>query len=644
MPDQPAGSTELPPPCAELVREELQRILASRGFAAAARLRRFLTYVVEQTLADRHDAIKELILGIEVFDRPSDFDPRTDTIVRVEARELRKRLQEYYDAEGVASAVRIQIPKGAYVPKFLAREQVAAATPRWGTAPSLRPRYAAGLLALALLAGGAAYWGIRAVRGTPPPPAPSIAVLPFLNFSPDPANEYIADGLAEDLTDALAHIGGIRVASRTSAFFFKGRQADVRDIGVRLRVDFLVEGSVRKDGTRLKISAQLVRTDDGYHVWSRLFERDMKDIFAVQQEIAESVASTLEQKLTGVQTRRPALAHTPSVEAFDLYLRGRHAVTTGAPTDIDPAERLFQQSIAADPAYARPYLALASLYLSAEILHLRATRELIAKAREAASKALALDGKSAEAHAVFGSLTARHEYNWAAAERHFRDALELDPNSAFTHNQLAQNVLAPQGRWEEAVAENHRAIELDPFSPEIAVGQPWLLYLQRRNDMAIQGFRKLLAANPDDPAALVGLATALIGTGNCPAAIETFEQVQRLGSSAEILAWIAYCHARAGQTAQALRVVAELTAQSRTRFVSPATFAVVYVGLQDRERAFRYLESARQNQDPFLAGTRVDSFFDPLRSDTRFSALLAELGLTDEAISKNQELASRAPR
>lgn len=625
------------PPSAEAVREELQRILAGRTFANAARARRFLTYIVEETLVGRQEGIKELVLGTEVFDRPSDFDPRLDTIVRVEAGKLRKRLDEHYQTEGAAASVRIEVPKGSYVPRFQSIEPAAPVQVRrpW------RKYVVAGLAGLLIAAG--AYFTARMVRPAPAP-APSIAVLPFLNFSPDPSNQYLADGIAEDLTDALARMGGIRVAARTSAFYFKGRQADVQDIGARLHVGFVVEGSVRKEGQRLKITAQLVRTDDGYHVWSRSFERDMRRVFAVQQEIAETVAATLARTLSGVRKLRPPQPHTATGDAFDFYLRGRHAVSSLAPTDINPAERLFQQSIAADPEYARPYLALAELYLSADILGLRPTRELVAKAKGAVQQALALDGESAEAHAVLGSLTARHEYNWAEAERHMREALELDPNSAMAHNDLAQDVLAPQGRWEEAMAENRRAIELDPFSPGIAGGRTWLLYLQRRTDLAIEGIRKLGQGGPPEPGALIGLGSALAQKGDYSAAVETFEQLQRLGPSPQTLAFIGYCHARAGRKAEAQTVLAEFTAQSRSRFVPPSCFAVVYIGLQDPGRAFEYLEKARQHQESSLIFTRVDSLFDPLRSDPRFRTLLEEIRLTDQDIQKNQSLASGVHR
>src|SRR5262245_36757043 len=252
---------------ADEIQEQLGRILASEVFANAARARRFLSYVIEKTLSGREEEIKELILGIEVFDRPLDFDPRVDTIVRVEAGKLRKRLETYYQKNST-STVRIEIPRGNYVPQFIRRSQADTPVGALPKSTLFFPRwaYAVGLVLFVFLVGAGVWW----VRSDAlDASSPSIAVLPFLNLSPDPSNEYFAEGLSEELTDALAGLGNLRVASRTSAFSFKGKQVDVHEIGNQLHVGAVVEGSVRKDGDRIRITAQLVRTDDGYHLWSR---------------------------------------------------------------------------------------------------------------------------------------------------------------------------------------------------------------------------------------------------------------------------------------------------------------------------------------------------------------------------------------
>ena len=608
----------------------MQAILGSHPFVTAVRARRFLTHIVEQTLAGQTDGIKELVLASEVFDRDGDFDPKVDTIVRVEAGKLRKRLEEYYANEGAEAALRIEIPKGSYVPQFQLRPP-----PPPLEIPRLERRYMAGILAL-LLTAGCAWWGVSKFRTPSTPATPSIAVLPFLNMSPDPANEYFADGLSEELTDALCNAGGLRVVSRTSAFVFKGKAVDVREIGVKLHVAFVVEGSVRKQGGQLKVTAQLIRTDDGYHVWSGSFERQLSDVFAVQQEIAASLVTALHVKVTGDQMRRLKKTHTANQQAFDLYLQGRHQLNPFAPGALDRAERFFQQSIAADPAYALSYAGLAEVYVLADFGANRPARELASKAGAAIHQALALDDELAEAHVVLGILSARHLYDWATAERHLRHALELNPSSALAHYQLAQNVLAPQGRWQEALTENRLAGELDPLSHMIAVGRPWLEFLQNRQEAAIEGFRKLAEASPGDMMALTGLAAALAGKGDYPAALKIFGRTQSMMPSSQTLALTGYVQARNGNPAEARKILQQLLVESRRQFVSPVCFAILYSGLGDADNAFRYLEMAREQQASFLIFSRTNHNWDPIRSDPRFVTLLAELGLSDEQVLKNQ--------
>ena len=635
MSDHSITESSLPSP--EAIRLQLQAILASRPFATATRARRFLTHIVEQTLAGQTDGIKELVLGIEVFDRHADFDPKVDPIVRVEAGRLRKRLEEYYADEGSAADVLMEVAPGSYIPQFQFRNQspafeipVATAVPRRKLPVA---RYAAAFAAL-LLTAGAAWWGIGRWRTPSQLAAPSIAVLPFLDLSPDAANQYFADGLAEELTDALCNAGGLRVASRTSAFFFKGKQADVHEIGAKLHVNFVVEGSVRKQGDQLKVTAQLIRIEDGYHVWSGSFERRQADVFAVQQELAGSVVNALQLKLTGDQTRRLKKTHTANQQAFDLYLQGRYATNSFSPDARARAESFLQQSIAADPEYALAYVALAQVYVYANINPTRPASETFQKASGAVRKALALDGELAEAHSSLGSLTARHQYDWATAERHLRRALELNPNSAMAHNEFAQNVLAPQGRWREAMAEYRLASELDPLSPMIAVGGPFLESLQRHYEAEERGFRKLAEASPPNLMAIGALAMALMHKGDYQGALEISRRVQSQMPSQMNLARIGYMLGRSGNFAEAGKILHQL--QAEKHFVSPVGFAVVYIGLGDADQSFRYLELAREQQESFLIFTRVASFFDPIRSDPRFATLLREVGLSDEQIQKNQ--------
>ena len=294
---------------------------------------------------------------------------------------------------------------------------------------------------------------------------------------------------------------------------FKGKPADVHEIGAKLHVGYVVEGSVRKQRDRLKVTAQLIRTDDGYHVWSGSFERQLSDVFQVQQELAGSLVSALQVKLTGAQARRLRKAHTANQQAFDLYLQGIHQLSSFAPGSLDRAEQRFQDAILADPAYAPSYVGLAGVYIQRNIYGTRPGRELAASANAAIQKALALDDELADAYVMRSTVAARHEFDWPAAERHLRHALDLNPNSSWAHYGLAHFVFAPQGRWQEALAESRLASELDPLNPMIAMSEPWLAVLEGRHDAAVQGFRRLAAANSQDLMARGGLGVALIGQG-----------------------------------------------------------------------------------------------------------------------------------
>lgn len=631
LPDQSIAESSLPSP--EAIRQQLQVILGSRQFVTAVRARRFLTHIVEETLAGRTDGIKELVLGIEVFDRPKDFDPKVDTIVRVEAGKLRKRLEEYYAEEGATAGLRIGVPKGSYIPQFQLRTQPIVLEMPGQVSRQVGRRYATGLLALLLVVAGA--WGVWRYRAPAALVNPSIGVLPFLNLSPDPANEYFTDGLTEELTDALSNAGGLRVAARTSAFMFKGKPADVHEIGAKLHVGYVVEGSVRKQGDQLKVTAQLIRTDDGYHVWSGSFERQLSDVFTVQQELAGSLVSALQVKLTGAQTRRLRKTHTANQQAFDLYLQGIHLMSSFAPDSLDRAERRLQESIAADPAYALSYVALAGVYIQGNIYGNRPARELAAKANAAVHKALALDSELAEAYVTLSTVNARHEYDWRAAERHLRHALELNPNSARAHYGLAHFVYAPQERWREALAESRLASELDPLSPMIAMSEPWLAVLEGRHEAAVGGFRRLAAANPLDIMAGGGLGLALAGKQEYPAALEVIEQVQRIAPSNQNLAFVGFLHALVGNTAETRKIILQLQSE---RFVSPGVMRLLYAGLGNADEIFRYAEMSREHQESSLIFTRVGLGWDPFRKDPRYLKLLTEIGLSDEQIQKNQHL------
>jgi TolB-like protein len=360
----------------QAARRQLERVLASAGFSRNERLARFLHFVVEQHLEGKDDEIKESVIALEVFGRGPDHDPKQDSIVRTEAARLRARLGEYYLGEGKNDALVIELPKGGYAPVFRLAA-VEPATTSSGPAinsprPELRGRleedsgrmetrkpvarknwHAAaawiGLLAVAALSGLVVFRSAR--RSSIPRPEKSIAVLPFLDLSPEKDQEYFCDGMTEELITELARIGGLRVVARTSVFAFKGKPQDVRQVGNQLNVATVLEGSIRKAGDHLRITAQLIGVSDGYHLWSQSYERELKDVFAVQKELSRSIASALQVSLGG---QPPPVRDTSNLEAYNLYLLGRYHWSKRSEPELDAAVRDFEAAVRLDPATPGP--------------------------------------------------------------------------------------------------------------------------------------------------------------------------------------------------------------------------------------------------------------------------------------------------
>src|SRR5258706_972301 len=401
MPGQ-EDARQLPP---DAIRAVLGRITASSGFATADRMRRFIDFVVNKPLDGEAATVKEYLVGVEVFDRGRDFDPRTDTIVRVEARRLRKKLEEYYAQAGKDEAVYITLPSGSYVPRIEVRNSADAAP---GTSDPGRRRAilwaVCGLAILALL--GAAVPLFRK-RAAPSAETGSVAVLPLVDLSPSKDQEYFCDGISEELINALSAVPSLQVAARTSAFRYKGKADDIRRIGADLGVEYIVEGSVRTAGKQLRITAQLVRVRDGYHVWSRQFDREFSGIFLIQEELARAIASSIGAELgAGVSFIR-----TTNLEAYRLYLEGRHYWRQFIPSSTGQAIEYFQRAITADPSFAPAYAGLADSYMQMNVWHAGPPSQLMEKAREAATRALGLNPHSAEAETELGAVTAFYEWD-----------------------------------------------------------------------------------------------------------------------------------------------------------------------------------------------------------------------------------------
>jgi adenylate cyclase len=450
----------------------------------------------------------------------------------------------------------------------------------------------------------------------------SIAVLPFADMSPARDQEYFSDGLTEELLNVLAQIPELRVAARTSSFSFKGKNLPVDSVGRVLKVGHVLEGSIRKAGDQVRITAQLIDARTGFHLWSGSYDREVKDVFAVQDEISRAVAEQLRLKLTpGALLAR---VETSDPEAHTLLLRGIAAHRHGTRESDAEAQRLFQQAVERDPGYAQAHARLANtLMLRAYFRHIPLEAGY-AEARSAAERALALDPRQSEAHAVLGSIAELRDWDFAAAEAHFGRALEANPGDARARS-LRAWLFMRLGRSEEAVRESQRATELDPLSMAAYNNLGAMYMYVRQPQRGIDAFQAALALAPDAASVMANLAMAYSKVNRHADAIRTAERARELDPGEYfVLATLGYTYARAGNRAEAERFLAALQAQ---RAASPYLIATVHTALGDRERAFAMLEQAVEKRDDFVTDLGVDPVFDELRDDPRMRRLLQRMKL-----------------
>jgi eukaryotic-like serine/threonine-protein kinase len=490
------------------------------------------------------------------------------------------------------------------------------------------PLLGLGLLVVALgLLFAVARWRSQTVAPATPPVAraPSIAVLPFVDMSPQKDQEYLADGLAEEILNALAQVDGLRVTSRTSSFAFRNRGEDLRAIGRKLNVATVLEGSVRKSGTRVRITAQIINAVDGYHLWSNTYDRELENIFAVEDEISLAIVQALTDRLVLPETRL-VTPSTKSLAAHDLYLRGRYFWNQRTPQGLDQARASFEQAIALDPAYALAYVGLADSYAVSLDFGSASGKELLPRARRAVLKALELDGRLAEAHASLGMIES-HDYEWNAAEAQLRLAIALKPDYAAAHHWLALLLLST-GRTAAALAESQRALQLEPTSLIINNLLIMTLSAARDYDRAVGQAGLTLALEPGFKTARLWLARAELARGNAAAAVADMEAMGPLAQMPDYVASVlGHCYAAAGRRTEARAVLAELEARAATGYVASATRAIVYAGLGDRDHAFAWLDKAYDERDWVLRELKAYPLFDGLRSDPRFAALLRRMKL-----------------
>ena len=454
----------------------------------------------------------------------------------------------------------------------------------------------------------------------------SIAVLPFVNASPDPDNEYLSDGITDELINALAKVEGLRVASRTSVFALKGKAQDVRAIGALLEASEVLEGTLRRSGENLRITAQLTSTEDGQLMWSERYDRKLDDVFAIQDEIARTIVTKLVATSLADVATPPADHHTDNVVAYGLYLRGRYAWNKRTSEDVTEGIKYFEQAIAADPAYALAYTGLADSYA----LHIDyrnvPVHEGFEKAKFYARKAIELDDTLAEAHASLAWSLFIYDWDWNGAAREFRRAIELDPRYATAHQWYAF-MLASQGRFEEALLEAHTAQENDPASVSVRRSLGYTYVYARKYKQARYHMDRAIAMNPtaEETYRLQGLI--LTFDKQYEAAERAFREALALApaSGTYTKVTLAYSLACAGDLAYAREIAAELDEKRKKDYVSPVELAMVYIALGDAQKALDWVENAIDDRRGWSAYLRVHPVLDPLRGEPRFAALVQRM-------------------
>jgi TolB-like protein/Tfp pilus assembly protein PilF len=457
---------------------------------------------------------------------------------------------------------------------------------------------------------------------------PAIAVLPFVNISNERENEYFCDGLAEELLNALSKIESLQVAARTSAFSFKGKPADISEIGSRLNVSTVLEGSVRQSGNRVRISVQLVNVTDGYHLWSEKYDREMKEIFDIQDEISLAIVEALKLKLLGTE-QSVVKRYTDNTEAYQLYLKGRFFVNQRTSASLLKAIDYFNQAITLDSNYPLGYAGLADAYMVLgvpdAVTEALSPRDSLSKARAAAEKALQIDPSVGEIYTTLAHIKWK-ERDWVGAENDYRRGIELNPHNPIAHFYHAV-CLAGLGRCHEAVKEISRAQELDPLSLPVNASVVYVLYLCRRYDEAIEAGKKTLDLDAAFPLTHQRLGLPFTQKQMYREAIAEFEQaVNNSNRAPQPLVSLGHAYAVSGNKAEARKVLAELKDLSQGRYVSPYGVAAIYVGLGEKEQAFEWLEKAFDEDNTELTFLKVDPRLDPLRAEPRFRQLLERAG------------------
>ena len=590
-----------------------------------------LLLVEERGQLVSRDRIIEKVWGKDVF-----LD--TDNSINAAVRKIRHALRDDAERPHIVQTV---TGRGY---RFIARvEEVgtqAPARPVLG-APAVdapprakprRTRLVSALMLMGVVAAGSAVWLVPRFRPGPgaAPLLRSLVVLPLDNLSGDPSQDYFVDGMTDALTTDLAKLGSLRVISRTSAMRYKGTKKGLPEIARELKVDAVVEGSVVRSGNRLRVTAQLIQATSDQHLWAETYERDLGDILRLQGDVAQAIAQQVHAQVTPEQQARFRSARAVNPEAYEAYLKGLHSMTVLSSTaqQIRVAQDYFEESIRKDPGFALAYVKLADCYVSLGGYRLLAPESAYGSAKEALRKALALDGSIGEAQVTLAWLSWWHEWDWAATEREFNLAVELAPSYAWGHSSRS-SFLAWSGRRAEAFAEIIKAREIDPGYSSAACESA--NYFQLRDyESLMEVSRRGIVSDPNEWLEPYFLGVAYEALGRRSEAIPEYQKAIELSKGdQDPVAALAHAYAAAGRRTEAETMLAALQRRSSQGYVSPYLIATIYAGLGDKDRAFAFLDKAREERCWDVAWQiKADPRIDNLRSDPRFQSLLRSVGMS----------------
>jgi len=639
MSDQ-AGDAQGPnSPPAAAIRAQVDRMLRSPEFAQSDRLQMLLRYIVEETLADRSDRLKEYSIALEVFERDESFDPQTSSIVRVEASRLRGKLREYYASRGSEDSVHVVLPAGSYVPVFTAAA-ASASGPVSVAAAKRAPVRAAVLVAAAVVVAASTlvlwelgYFGaggdgspVQAGRAA----TYTIAVLPLRNLSGKSDEDYFSDGMTNALITSLAKQDSVRVISLTSAMAYKNVNRPIADIARELNVDHIIEGAVVRSGDRVRISAQLIEAATDQHLWAESYERELTDVLAIQDDVVRRIITALrgEAAMPGTGPGKP---QTLDPVAHELYLRGLHFRNQMTEEGYRKGIDYFEQAIARDKEYAAAYSGMATCFclLGGFGFEMDPPSESMPVAKAAVLEALRLDETLAEPHAFLGIIRLKYEWDWPGAEEAFKRSIAL--NRSYAQARLFYSFfLEAMGRQQEAIRQAEEAKALDPLSLAANVNLGWQYLRAGRREEARSLFDSTAELAPDFWGVHWGLGHYHRARGDYGAAVVAFQKAVASGGGYALpLTELGYTLAASGQTEAAREVLDRLEALDHEGYVSPFNMALVHAGLGDKEQAFAWLERAFRERSRSMAWLKVARELDGLRSDPRFDELLRRVGHTD---------------